>query len=109
LLAELEVGRDSRRSKVMSILVKYWFRILHMEKEDLVRMCYEWHMDNLKYESLETKLKEKEIDKLGSLCKAIMSRTCKIVKERCNNIGRKLIANTREKISLVFYCEMKVG
>jgi hypothetical protein len=37
-VAEFETGRDSRRGKVMSMVVKYWLRILHMEKEDLVRI-----------------------------------------------------------------------
>jgi hypothetical protein len=40
-VAELEQGRDSRRRKVMSTLVKYWQRILQMEKDDLVTACYD--------------------------------------------------------------------
>jgi hypothetical protein len=40
------------------MVVKYWFRILHMENGDLVRVCYEWQMDNLKVKSSAKKLKE---------------------------------------------------
>jgi hypothetical protein len=40
-VAELELGRDSRRGKVMSTLVKYWQRILQMDKDDLVTACYD--------------------------------------------------------------------
>jgi hypothetical protein len=39
-VAELELGRDNRRGKVMSILVKYWQGILQMDKDDLVRVFY---------------------------------------------------------------------
>jgi hypothetical protein len=40
-VAESEMGRDSRRGKVMSMIVKYGLRILRMEIEDPVRVCYE--------------------------------------------------------------------
>jgi hypothetical protein len=40
-VAELELGRDSRRRKAMNTLVKYWQRILQMDKDDLVRMCHD--------------------------------------------------------------------
>jgi hypothetical protein len=43
-VAELELGRDSRRGKVMSTSVKYWQRILQMDKDDLVRVCYDWQI-----------------------------------------------------------------
>jgi hypothetical protein len=41
-MAKSEMGRNSMRGKVM--------RILYTENEDLVRVCYEWQMDNLKDE-----------------------------------------------------------
>jgi hypothetical protein len=40
--ADLELGRDSRRGKVLCLTMKYWLRILRMEKEELVKGCYEW-------------------------------------------------------------------
>jgi hypothetical protein len=45
-VAELELGRDSTRGKVMSTLVKFWQRILQMDKDDLVRVCYDWQINN---------------------------------------------------------------
>jgi hypothetical protein len=48
--AELELSRDSRRGKVMRILVKYWQRILQMDKDDLVRVCYDWQINNTQYD-----------------------------------------------------------
>jgi hypothetical protein len=35
-VAELELGRDSRRSKVLCLVEKYWLRILQVNKEQLV-------------------------------------------------------------------------
>jgi hypothetical protein len=49
-VAELELGRDSRRGKVMSTLVKYWQRILQMDKDDLVRVCHDWQINNAQYD-----------------------------------------------------------
>jgi hypothetical protein len=49
-VAELELGRDSRRGKVMSTLVKHWQRILQMDKDDLVRVCHDWQINNAQYD-----------------------------------------------------------
>jgi hypothetical protein len=46
-VAELELGRDSRRGIVLCLAVKYWQRTLQMDKEELVRVCYEWQVNNL--------------------------------------------------------------
>jgi hypothetical protein len=40
-VAEIELGRDSRREKVLCLAVKYWLRTLQMDKEELVRVCFE--------------------------------------------------------------------
>jgi hypothetical protein len=61
-VAELELVIDCRRGKVMSILVKYWQRILQMDKDDLVRMCYDWQINNAQYDGWVNKL-EKELIK----------------------------------------------
>jgi hypothetical protein len=42
----LEFGRDRRRGKVMSTMVKYWQRILQVDKEELVKECYDWQIKN---------------------------------------------------------------
>jgi hypothetical protein len=63
-VAELELGRNTRRVKVMSTLVKYWQRILQMDKDDLVRVCYDWQINNVHYDGWAKKL-EKELNKTG--------------------------------------------
>jgi hypothetical protein len=43
-VTELEMGRDSRRNKELCLAVKYWLRISQMDKEELVRVCYEYQI-----------------------------------------------------------------
>jgi hypothetical protein len=50
-VAELKLGRDSRRGKVLCRAVKYWQRTLQMDMEELVRVCYEWQVNNLEFDS----------------------------------------------------------
>jgi 1,2-phenylacetyl-CoA epoxidase catalytic subunit len=63
-VAELELGRGSRRGKVLNRIVKYWLRLLGMDSSELVKICYEWQMNNLKVDGWAKKLKE-ELDKMG--------------------------------------------
>jgi hypothetical protein len=92
-VAELELGTDSRRDKVMSTLVKYWQRILQMDKDDLVRVCYDWQI-NAQYDGWEKKL-EKELNKIGlghiwqNPAENQRGAVCKEVKERCFDIERQ--------------------
>jgi hypothetical protein len=37
-VAEFELGRDSRRGKVLRLAMKYWQRTLQTDKEELVRV-----------------------------------------------------------------------
>jgi hypothetical protein len=60
----IELGRDSRRGKVMRTLVKYWQRILQMDRNELVRVCYDWQIGNVQYDGWAKKL-EKELNKRG--------------------------------------------
>jgi hypothetical protein len=39
--AELELGRVSRRGKVLNKITKYWLHLLRMDSSELVKMCYE--------------------------------------------------------------------
>jgi hypothetical protein len=57
-MAEMELGRDSRRGKVMWLAVKYWQRIMHMDIQDPLRQCYEWQKGNMTFESWAKKVKE---------------------------------------------------
>jgi hypothetical protein len=46
--------RHRRRGKVPRMCsdgVAYWLRMLQMGKEDFVRQCYGWQINNLKFES----------------------------------------------------------
>jgi hypothetical protein len=63
-VAELEFGRVSRRGKVLIRITKYWLRLLGMDASELVKMCYEWQMNNLKLNGWAKKLKE-ELEKMG--------------------------------------------
>jgi hypothetical protein len=41
-VTEVEMTRDSRRGKLLCLAVKFRLRTLQMDKEKLVRLCYEW-------------------------------------------------------------------
>jgi hypothetical protein len=75
-VAKLELGRDSRRGKVLCLAVKYWLQILQMGKEELGRVCYEWQMNNLKFGSWAKKLSE-ELYIWQESQENSVSRTCK--------------------------------
>jgi hypothetical protein len=49
--AEIELGRDRRRGKIISLTLKYWQRILRMDNQELVKKCYDWQKDNTKSDS----------------------------------------------------------
>jgi hypothetical protein len=89
-VAELELGRVSRRGKVLNRNTKYWLRLLGMDSSEFVKMCYDWQMKNLKVDGWTKKLKE-ELEKMG-LAYIWQNQTeinvtiCKIVRERCNDI-----------------------
>jgi hypothetical protein len=113
-VAELELGRDSRRCKVMITLVKCWQRILQMDKNDLVRVCHDWQINNAQYDGWAKKL-EKELNQIGlghiwrNPTENQRGTVCKEVKERCNDIERQIFfANLSEKRSLIFYRDMKL-
>jgi hypothetical protein len=100
----------------MSTLMKYWQRILQMDKDELVRVCYicSWLINNVQYDTCAKKL-EKELNKIGlghvwqNSTKNQRSRVCKEIKQRCNHVKwQNVFTNFREKRSLIFYCEMKL-
>jgi hypothetical protein len=89
-VAEVELGRDSRRGKVLC-LVKYWLRTLQMDKEELIRVCFEWQVNNFEFDSWASKLSE-QLSKIGlgffwhDVSVNTVSGICKKIKERCNDI-----------------------
>jgi hypothetical protein len=40
--AEWELGRESRKGRILCSVVKYWYRTLLMEKDELLNCSYEW-------------------------------------------------------------------
>jgi hypothetical protein len=46
------------------LAVKYWLRTLQMDKEELVRVCYEWQVNNFEFDSWASKLNE-QLNKIG--------------------------------------------
>lgn len=48
-----------REGKVVCLDVKYWLRILQMEMEELVKGCYEWQINILKFNLGKRNDKEK--------------------------------------------------
>jgi hypothetical protein len=47
--------------------VKYWLRILQIDKKKLIRGCYVWQISNLKFGTWAIKLSE-ELDKIELGC-----------------------------------------
>jgi hypothetical protein len=62
--AEIELGRDNRRGKTMSLTLKYWQRILRMDNQELVKKSRDWQIDNIKSDSWAKRVKE-ELEKIG--------------------------------------------
>jgi hypothetical protein len=111
-VAELELGRVSRRGKVLNRIAKYWLRLLGMDSSELVKMCYEWQMNNLKVDGWAKKLKE-ELERMGLTYiwqnqTEINVTVCKIIRERGNDIQRQnTYADINAKNSLTFYSQIK--
>jgi hypothetical protein len=85
-----------------------------MDKDDLVRLCYDWQINNVQYDGWAKKL-EKELNKIGlghiwrNPTENQRGTVRKEVKERCNDIKRQnFFANLSEKRSLTFYRDMKL-
>jgi hypothetical protein len=83
-----------------------------MDSEEIVRVCYEWQINNLKADSWVRKLKE-ELGKIDLACiwqnqLGINVNICNKIKERCNDIERQnILSDANAKISLSSYCKMK--
>jgi hypothetical protein len=107
--AEIELGRDSRRGKTMSLTLKYWKRILCMDNQDLVKKCYDWQKDNIKSDSWAKRVKEELEKKLDwhLFGRMNMNTTTKVQGRGNDTEKQNLFSRLSEKISLVFYQEIK--
>jgi hypothetical protein len=106
--AEIELSRESRREKIMSLTLKYWHGILRMDCHEVVKNCYVWQRDNIKFESWSKRVKE-ELEKIGlafiwqNQGESYNDAICRVVKEKCNNTEKQnLFSRPSEKMSLVF-------
>jgi hypothetical protein len=45
--AEMEPGRESRRSKCLENILKYWYGVMFLETEEAIKQCYEWQICNM--------------------------------------------------------------
>jgi hypothetical protein len=111
-VAELELGRVSRRGKVLNRITKFWLRLLGMDSLELIKLCYEWQMKNLKVDSWAKKLKD-ELEKMG-LAYISQNQTeinvniCNIIRESWNDIQKQnMFADLNVKVSLTFYRQVK--
>jgi hypothetical protein len=43
-MAELELEKNNRKGKFVSMIAKYWLRLLHLISVEILRMCHEWHI-----------------------------------------------------------------
>jgi hypothetical protein len=55
--------------------VKYWQRTLQTDKEELVRVCYEWQVNNLEFGSWAKKLSEQLSKGLGYILQDLRVNT----------------------------------
>jgi hypothetical protein len=63
-LAEVKVGRESKRCKCIGQTVQYWYQIMSLAIEDLAEQCYEWQKSNMITRSLTMEFKDK-LDNTG--------------------------------------------
>jgi hypothetical protein len=111
--AEWELGRETRKGRMLCSVVKFWYRTLLMEKEELLKCNYEWQAENLKCDGCTRNLSDKLykfglgylwLDRHGRDFKNI----CQINNTRCNDIKRQPNREKlKEKKSLVSCWNMK--
>ena len=59
-----ELGRDSRRGKILCTVIKYRVRVKQSAEEELVEHCYERQVGQLRVERWTRRLRE-ELDTVG--------------------------------------------
>jgi hypothetical protein len=106
---EMELDRESRRGKCLG----HWYHVMCLEIEELMKQCCEWQKCNMGVKSLAMELKE-ELFNIGVAFVWRKQQECnlrevlRLVKERCNDIGRlNILAKFSEKSSLTLYRELK--
>jgi hypothetical protein len=111
--AEKGLGRESRKSKCLGQIVKYWYRIMFLETEQPIKQCYERQKYNMGVKSWAMGVKE-ELHNIGLTFVWRKQQECnwkeilRLVKERCNDIieRQNILAKFLEKSSLTLYREL---
>ena len=111
--AEYRLGRDSRTEKTICRIAKFWYGILQMEEEEMLKCCWNWQRGILKQRSWAASLRE-ELYKtgLGYVWQNVKDWDIRVLYQniinRCNNIEKQTkIQRIRETKSLSAYGEMK--
>jgi hypothetical protein len=108
----MELGRESRRSKCLGRILKYWHSVMFLETEERIKQCYEWQKCNIGINSWAMEVKE-ELHNIGLAFVWRNQQECnwkemlRLVKERCDDIERQnMIAKFPDKSSLTLYREL---
>jgi hypothetical protein len=62
--AEMELGRESRRSECLGRILKYWYSLMFLETEQPIKQRYEWQKCNVGIKRWAMEVKE-EIHNIG--------------------------------------------
>jgi hypothetical protein len=62
--AEMELGRESRRSRCLGRILKYWYSVTFLETEKPIKQCYEWQKCSVGIKSWAMEVKE-ELHNIG--------------------------------------------
>jgi hypothetical protein len=91
----MELGRESWRSKCFGRILKYWYSVMFLEKEQPIKQCYEWQKCNIRIKSWAMEVKE-EVHNIGLALVWRNQQECnwkeilRLVKERCNILKDKI-------------------
>jgi hypothetical protein len=94
--AEMELGRESRRSKYIERMLKYWYSVMFLETEEPTKYCYEWQKCNMGIKSWAVEVKE-ELHDIALTFVWWTQQECnwkemlRLVKERYNDTERQNI------------------
>jgi hypothetical protein len=61
---EIELGRESRRSKCLGRILKYWYSVTFLQKEEPIKQCYEGQKCNIRIKGWAMEVKE-ELHNIG--------------------------------------------
>jgi hypothetical protein len=104
--------KSSNNIPLNNLLLLLLFSKLQMDKEELVRVCFEWQVNHFEFDSWASKLNE-QLSKIGlgyiwhDVSVNTVSGICKKI-ERCNDIERQnRFSKIKDKSSLIFYSKIK--